>query len=168
MSLNYVLLSAVCLMFSGCQSETKLQEAIVINDNSAKEIEQDKDENIVLVFDGLSSPDWIRGVWVNLHESNLHKKETLSFQATRVSLGIGDVNSRLEKKLCEECVISELKKDNLYRFSVTKPGYSVSYEFSLQDVDWTDEKVLSYSVTENNVVTRFHSTSIQHLFSKVD
>lgn len=159
---------ACCLILASCQMPTDTNENSSEVNTESEVIEQDNLENVVLVFDGLFGPDWINGVWTNSAESDLGKSETLSFQAGRVTIRFGNGNAQVEKKLCIDCVISELKKENFYMFTLTKPGYSLSYEFSLQDVDWTKDKVFSYSVTENGVVSRFHSTSVQHLFVKID
>lgn len=123
----------------------------------------------VELIDGISIPNWLKGVWQNTAESNTNHFITYTFNDNKLTIRKG-LNFQGDVKFIEpyfDYSLSESMTDSTYLIEMTKNNNSIEYEFKLQSVEWKDEKVLTYSIVENGKLKRDHLTSINLVLSKI-
>lgn len=123
----------------------------------------------VELIDGLSYPNWLKGVWQNTAESNTNNILTYSFKDNKLTIRQGLRFQGSEKFIesYKDYKILETASDSTYFFELTNNNRSIEYEFKLQSVEWSDEKVLTYSIIQNGELKREHLKDIQLVLSKV-
>jgi hypothetical protein len=122
------------------------------------------------IIRGLSFPEWIAGVWRNIAESNTNRFLTYAFNDQKLTIRQG-LNFQGEEKFIEsyqDFRLSESQTDSSYLISFKKDKKSVEFKFKLETVEYSDEKVLTYSIIENGKVKRDHLKSIQLVLSKIE
>lgn len=126
--------------------------------------------SIVFVQD-LILPEWIKGAWHNSYESNLNNhvfwifKNDSIFEIRGAPKFDKSIRESLNKKYSGYILTTEIK-DSVYRIHFNKTKESIIYEFKLQKVDYSDQPVLTYSLTINGVLKRGHSTSCNLVLTK--
>jgi len=123
----------------------------------------------VELIDGISFPNWIKGVWQNTTESNTNNFITYAFNDKKLTIrkGLHFQGSETIIETYKDYSLSESMTDSSYFIVMTKNNNSVKYEFHLQSVDWQIEKVLTYSIIENGKLKRDHLTSINLVLTKI-
>ena len=119
----------------------------------------------------LTFPNWLQGVYLNIYESNSKNLETLIISKDRVIVWYGcdgfkrknQVN--LFKKYKNYRIIVEVN-DSTMRIEVIQGVNSTQYEFKLQKVYYEKNPVLTYSIKENWLVIKDHSTSCNEVLVK--
>jgi hypothetical protein len=121
----------------------------------------------------LNPPKWIFGSWNNLAESNTQKFEAFIFSANKIQFlsGFGEKSKTMnfaEKFSGYE--VTETVQPKLYRVVFTKETSEYIYEFKFCSdcLMPTDQKALTYSVTENQKIVREHSKSANLLLIRYE
>ena len=162
------IIPVIALIFTllSCQTEKQNKQ----KDLAKYFAEQNK--NLVYeveLIDGISFPNWLKGVWQNTAESNTNNFITYSFYDKKLTIRQGLHFQGSEKfiETYKDYSLSESMTDSSYFIVMTKNNNSVKYEFKLQSVDWRDEKVLTYSIIQNGKLKRDHLTSINLVLTKI-
>lgn len=159
------LIALILILFS-CQTEKQT------NTKDLNKYFDEKNKNLVYqveLIDGLSFPKWLDGVWQNTAESNTNNFVTYSFNENKLTMRQG-VYFQGEEKFIEsfkDYKLSENQTDSSYLITLKKNNNSVEFEFKLQSVDWSQTKVLTYSIVENGVLKRNHLKSINLVLTKI-
>ena len=121
------------------------------------------------VISGLSFPDWISGTWQNSGESNTNRYITYSFSNNTLNIRHGLYFKSHEKFIepYKNYKITETQTDSSYLITLKKGTNSITYEFKLESVDWSDSKVLTYSIVENEKLKRMHFKSVNLVLHKI-
>jgi len=91
-------------------------------------------------------PSWIRGVWHNQCESNTDNFTFFIFHDDSIHIAKGLIPYKNSISLNEKYVnykIIQDSTDSLYTISFSKDTLSVTYEFKLQNVSFSNEPVLT-------------------------
>lgn len=162
------IIPVIALIFTlfSCQTEKQNKQ------NKVAEYFTEQNKNLVYeveLMDGLSFPNWLKGVWQNTAESNTNNFVTYAFYDKKLTIRQGLHFQGAEKfhEKYKDYSLSESKTDSTYLIVMKKNDNSVEYEFKLQSVDWQDEKVLTYSIIENGKLKRDHLTSINLVLTKI-
>lgn len=160
------LIIALILTLFSCQTDKQNEEKDLVK------YYMEKNKSLVYeveLIDGLSYPSWLKGVWQNTTESNTNNFITYSFKNNKLTIRQGLRFQGAEKfiELYKDYKILETASDSTYFFELTNNNRSIVYEFKLQSVEWSDEKVLTYSIIENGKLKREHLKSIQLVLSKI-
>lgn len=159
----------VILLFVSCQSDEEINNEQKPFLNEEKINNQPKlGTSSTIVITGLSFPEWIKGEWHNSAESNTNNFVFYSFYENQLTIthGVSFKNGHEMKTPYEKYSINERKDDSTYIVNLEKEKHSISYEFKLRKFDWTEEPVLTYSISENGELKRDHLTSIQLVLTK--
>lgn len=150
-----------------CSNKKHEEKKLLINDITKK---NDKLNYEVKVVDGLSIPNWLKGGWQNVNESNTNNFVLYSFTNNSFKIRHG-LNFNGNEKFVKPFLGYSKKEsftDSTYFVDLIKNNNKTRYEFKLHDLDWSEgEKVLTYSIIEDGEVKREHFTSCQLILKKV-
>lgn len=156
----------IILLLSACQSNKPAEE------KDLAQYFEEKNKSLVYeteVIDGLTIPAWLKGTWQNIAESNTNNIVTYLFRDNKLTIRQG-LRFQGTEKLIEsykDFKVSESSTDSTYFIQLTKNKQSLEYEFKLRTFEWSDEKVLTYSIVENGELKRDHLESIQLVLYKI-
>jgi len=113
-------------------------------------------------------PSWISGTWHNSSQSNTNLFVYWTFSTNGVYLLRGLPNKKpicLNNEYDDFKIISE-PIDSLFRFQYTSDGSLFIYEFKLQDVDYYETPVLTWSLERDNRIVVQHTISLGVVLEK--
>jgi hypothetical protein len=121
----------------------------------------------------LNPPEWVFGSWNNLAESNTQKFEAFIFSANKIQFlsGFGEKSKTVNfTEKFKDYEVTETVEPKLYRLVFTRETSEYIYEFKICSdcLVPTDQKALTYSVTENKKVMREHSKSANLLLIRYE
>ncbi len=162
------IISIITLIFSliSCQTDKQTEEESLVKSFA------EKNKSLIYeveLIDKLSYPNWLKGVWQNTTESNTNNFITYSFKNNKLTIRQGLSFQGAEKFIesYKDYKISETTSDSTYLIKLTNNNRSIEYEFKLQSVEWSNEKVLTYSIVENGELKRDHLKSTQLVLNKI-
>ncbi len=128
--------------------------------------------NLSVSGQDLSLPKWIEGPWLNTAESNTFSFVFLTFKNDSIFIGKGFTGFEKENQqsLNEKYTdykFTQFSDDNVFRIEFKKNTETIIYEFKLQNVQYSDKPVLTYSLLINEKIKRKHSTSYNNVFLKL-
>ncbi|NPA44302.1 MAG: hypothetical protein GXO49_02095 [Chlorobi bacterium] len=120
----------------------------------------------------ISTPKWIEGSWYNISESLNSKLVFLTFRndSIFISKGFSGIDNKNQESLNQKYYdykITKFSNDNIFRIRFEKANDIIEYEFKLQNVNYSDEPVLTYSLLVNDKLKRRHSTSSNSVFERL-
>jgi len=129
--------------------------------------------NQVVFGQGNVLPKWIDGSWVNSDESNTFKLVFLTFKNDSIFIGKGfsgiEKNNQINlNEKYSTYKTSNSTKNNTFKIKFEKTNDVIIYEFKLQDVNYSNKPVLTYSLSINGNLKRKHSTSCNAVFEKIN
>lgn len=164
--MKHMSIVTLILTLLSCQTDKQTDERDLVK------YFEEKNKSLVYeveLIDGLTFPNWLKGVWQNTAESNTNNFITYSFNDNKLTINQGLRFQGAEKFIesNKNYQISERSTDSTYLIELTQNKSTVEYEFKLQSVEWIDEKVLTYSIVENGILKRDHLKSVQLVLTKI-
>lgn len=164
--MKHMSIVTLILTLLSCQTDKQTDERDLVK------YFEEKNKSLVYeveLIDGLTFPNWLKGVWQNTAESNTNNFITYSFNDNKLTINQGLRFQGTEKFIesNKNYQISERSTDSTYLIELTQNKSTVEYEFKLQSVEWIDEKVLTYSIVENGILKRDHLKSVQLVLTKI-
>ncbi len=119
-----------------------------------------------------NTPEWIKGSWYNISESLTSNLIYLTFRndSIFISKGFSGIDNKNQESLNQKYFdykITIFSNDNVFRIKFEKAKDIIEYEFKLQNVNYSKEPVLTYSLLVNNKLKRRHSTSSNNVFERL-
>jgi len=128
--------------------------------------------NLSLEGQNSNIPKWIEGSWYNIAESLTSNLVFLTFRndSVFISKGFSGIEIKNQESLNEkyfEYKTTKFVGDNVFKIKFEKAKDIIEYEFKLQNVNYSDDPVLTYSLSINNNLKRRHSTSCNNVFERL-
>ena len=124
--------------------------------------------NLSATAQNLEIPSWITGTWNNSYVSNTNMFVYWTFSTNGIYLlkGLPDKKPTcLNKENIDFKILTE-PSDSLFRFQFTSDGSRYIYEFKLQEVEYNDTPVLTWSMERDNRIAVTHSTDLSLVLTK--
>lgn len=165
-SMRFTLIIVLFFTLFSCQTDKQT------NRKDLTKYFADQNKKLILeveLIDGLSYPKWLEGEWQNTFESSTNNFVRYIFNEHKLIIRQGLHFQGAEKfiKTLNGNEKSESSTDNTYVIQLTKNNRNLVYEFKLESVEWTDEKVLTYSIVKDGNLIRDHLTSCQLVLTKI-
>jgi len=128
--------------------------------------------NISSIGQNANTPKWIEGSWYNIGEALTSNLVVLTFRndSIFISKGFSGIQNRKQQSLNDKYADYRVYKffnDKFFKIKFQDENEIVVYEFKLQNVNYSDEDVLTYSMKINNNIKRRHSTSCNNVFERL-
>ena len=89
-------------------------------------------------------------------------------QALTIRHGLNFTKKEKPEKQFKGKVLSKLSNDSIYKIYYRDGKTASEIEFRLQKLEWTQEPVLTYSITKDDQLSREHLTSVHLVLNKME